>query len=57
MNVVAAPDDVIGHVEIGGAGAAIDRVPGCHLDIIGDALDALDTVCEFAERRGDSHAA
>src|SRR6516162_426979 len=52
-----ASDDVVGHVEVGGAGAAIDRVPGCHLDIIGDALDALDCVREFAERRGDQHLA
>ena len=31
------------------------RVPLCHLDIVGDALDALDAVREFAERRGDQH--
>src|SRR5450756_178886 len=34
---------------------AIDRVPGCHLDIIGDALHALDAVRKLAERRGDQH--
>ena len=55
VEVAFAPDDVVGHVEIGGAGAAIDRVPGCHLDIIGDALHALDAVRELAERRGDQH--
>src|SRR5262245_50004096 len=57
IDVTFAGDDVVGHVEIGSAGAAIDRVPGCHLDIIGDALDALDAVREFAERRGDQHLA
>src|SRR5262249_11132300 len=57
VDIAFAGDNVVGHVEIGGAGAAIDRVPGCHLDIIGDALDALDAVCEFAERRGDQHLA
>ncbi len=57
VDVAFAGDDVVGHVKIGGAGAAIDRVPGCHLDIIGDALDALDAVREFAERRGDQHLA
>src|SRR3989440_11441764 len=57
VDVAFAGDDVVGHVEIGSAGAAIDRVPRCHLDIIGDALDALDAVREFAERRGDQHLA
>src|SRR6516162_3062876 len=55
IDVAFAGDDVIGHVEKGSAGAAIDRVPGCHLDIIWDARNALDAVCEFAERRGDQH--
>ena len=55
--VALAGDDVVGHVEIGGAGAAIGRVPGRHLDIIGDALHAIDAVGEFAERRGDQHLA
>src|SRR5262249_10563901 len=57
VDVAFAGDDVVGHVEIGSAGAAIDRVPRCHLDIIGNALDALDAVREFAERRGDQHLA
>src|SRR5262245_28132960 len=57
VDVAFTGDDVVGHVEIGGAGATIDRVPGCHLDIIGDALHALDAVREFAERRGDEHLA
>src|SRR5256885_8687474 len=57
VDVAFAGDDVVGHVEIGSAGAAIDRVPGCHLDIIGDALDALDAVREFGERRGGQHLA
>src|ERR1700740_2917679 len=55
VEVAFALDDVVGHVEIGGAGATIDRVPGCHLDIVGDALHALDAVRELAERRGDQH--
>src|SRR6202035_2040428 len=53
--VAFAPDDVVRHVEIGGAGAAVDRVPGCHLDIIGDAVHAFDAVRKLAERRGDQH--
>ena len=57
VEVAFAGDDVVGEVEIGGAGAAIDRVPGRHLDIVRDALDALDAVREFAERRGDQHLA
>ena len=57
VEVAFAPDDVVGHVEIGGAGTAIDRVPGRHLDIVGDALHALDAVRELAERRGDQHLA
>ena len=38
VEVAFAGDDVVGHVEIAGAGAAIDRLPSCHLDIVGDAL-------------------
>jgi hypothetical protein len=37
-----APDDVVRHVEIGGAAATIDRVPGCHPDMVGNALHAID---------------
>ena len=55
IEVAFAPDDIVGHVEIGGAGPTIDRVPGRHLDIVGDALHALDAVRELAERRGDQH--
>src|SRR5216684_4363570 len=40
-----------------GAGAAVDRVPGCHLDIVRNARHALDAVRELAERRGDQHLA
>ena len=57
VELACAPDDVVRHVEIGGAGAAVDRVPGRHLDIVGDALHALDAVGELAERRGDQHLA
>jgi len=32
-------------------------VPGRHLDVIGDALHALDAVREFAKRRRDQHLA
>ncbi len=52
-----AGDDVVGHVEIGGAGTAVDRVARRHLDIIGDTIDAIDRVREFAERRGDQYLA
>ena len=55
VDVACAGDDVVGHVEIGGAGAAINRAPRRHFDVIRDALDALDAVCEFAKRRGDQH--
>jgi hypothetical protein len=55
VEVAFGPDDVVGHVEIGGAGAAIERVPRRHLDIIGDAVHALDAVRELAEGRGDHH--
>ena len=57
VEVAFALDDVVGHVEIAGAGAAIDRVPGRHLDVVGNALHALDAVRELAERRGDQHLA
>ncbi len=55
--VALAGDDVVGHVEIGGAGTAVDGVPRRHLDKIGDALDGIDGMREFAERRGDQHLA
>ena len=52
-----AGDDVVGQVEIGGARPAVDRLPRRHLDIVGNALDALDAVRELAERRCDQHLA
>ena len=50
-------DDVVGHVEVAGTGTAIDRVPGRHLHVVGNARHALDAVRKLAERRGDQHLA
>jgi hypothetical protein len=33
-----ASDDVVGHVETGRAGTAVDRLPDCHLDVERDAV-------------------
>ena len=46
-----------GAAAVGRRGEAIERVPRCHLDIIGNARDALDAMHEFTEGRGDQHLA
>ena len=48
-----AQDDVVGHVQIACAGAAIDRVAHRHFHVERDAVDVLDGVGELAERGGD----
>jgi len=55
--VALAGDDVVGHVEIGGAGTAIDGVPRRHFDIVKDALHGIDGMRGFAEGGGDHHLA
>ena len=57
VGVARAGDDVVGDVEIGRARPAVDRLPDRHLDIERDAVDVLDRVRPFADRRRGQHLA
>ena len=58
MLVVArAGDQVVGDVEIGRAGATVDRLPHRHLDVERDAVDVLDGVRPFGNRGRGQHLA
>ena len=52
-----ALNDVVRHVEIGGAGTAVDGIAHGHFDVERDAMRMLHGVRELAEGRRDQHLA
>ncbi len=57
VGIARASDQIVGDVEIGRAGAAVNRLAHRHLDIERDAVDVLDRVRPLADRCRRQHLA